>query len=113
MSFNIDLTSLKPSSRVTRLISITISQLLSVLNTFNCIINKGKGPSLVLRDTYSRSTLVYNSNYNLYTILYKDIPGEYNPYIFKELLYNNRLIIIIQLFKYYILTPLLKRPRIL
>ena len=109
MSSNIDLTSPKPSSRVTRLTSITTSQLLSVPNTFNHIIDKGKSPSLVLRDTYLYPTPVYNSNYNLYTILYKNIPGKYSPYIFKELLYNNRPIIIIQLSKYYILAPLLKR----
>ena len=111
MSFNIDLTSLKPSSRVTRLISTITSQLLLILNAFNRIMDKGKGPSLMLRDSCSRLILIYNSNYNLYAIPNEDILGGYSPYVYKEPLFDDRLIVIIELLKYCILVPLLQRPR--
>jgi hypothetical protein len=88
-SFNIDLVSPEPSSRATRSTSITTSQLLSVPNAFNRIMDKGKGPFLVLRDSCSRPIPIYNSNYNLYAIPNKDIPGGYSPYIYKEPLFDN------------------------
>ncbi len=88
-SSTINLASPEPSSRATRLTSATTSQLLLVLNAFSRIMDKGKGPSLVLRDTCSRLILGYNSNYNLYDTPFKDIPGRYSPYVFKELLYDN------------------------
>ena len=110
-SSNIDLTSPESSSRAIRLTSTTTSQLLSVPNAFNRIMDKGKGPSLVLRDTCSRPTPAYNSNYNLYAIPCEDIPGGYSPYIFKEPLYDDRLVVVTQLPKHCVLTPSLKRPR--
>ncbi len=112
-SSNINLASSKPSSQATRLTSATTSQLLLVPNAFNYIINKGKGPSLVLRDSYSRLILVYNSNYNLYAILNENTPGGYSPYIYKELLFDNWPIVINELPKNCILALLLKRPQIL
>ena len=71
--------------------------------------DKGKGPSLVLRDSYSRPIPVYNSNYNPYTIPNKDTPGGYSPYIYKEPLFDNRSVVINKLPKNCILTPLPKR----
>ena len=111
MSFNVNLTSLKPSSRATRLTFTTTSQLPLVLNAFNRIINKGKGPSLMLRDSCLRLTLAYNSNYNLYVTLCKDITSGYSPYVFKEPLFDDRPIIVVQLPKHCVLAPPAKRPR--
>ena len=110
-SFNVDLTSPEPSSRATRLTSATTSQLPSVPNTFNRIMDKGKGPSLVLRDTCSRPIPVYNSNYNPYAIPCEDIPGGYSPYVFKEPLYDDRPVVVTQLPKHCVLAPSPKRPR--
>ena len=108
---NIDLSSLEPSSRVIQSTSAITSQLLLIPNTFNCIINKGKGPSLVLRDTCSRPTPAYNSNYNPYAIPCEDIPGGYSPYVFKEPLYDDRPVVVTQLPKHCVLAPSPKRPR--
>jgi hypothetical protein len=88
-SFNVDLTSFKPSSRATRLTSAITSQLLSVPNAFSRIINKRKGPSLILRDSCLRFTLKYNSNYNLYAIPNKDILSKYSLYVYKEPLFDD------------------------
>ncbi len=65
-----------------------------------------------LYNTYLRLTLKYNTNYNPYTTLSKNLPNRYSPYIFKELLYDNQLIIINKLPKNYIVAPLPKRPQI-
>ena len=109
--FNIDLSSPEPSSRATRSTSTTTSQLLSIPNTFNRIIDKGKGSSQILHDTYSRPIPEYNSKYNPYVIPCKDTFSGYSPYIFKEPLFDNRPIIVVQLPKYCVLTPPAKRPR--
>ncbi len=112
-SFNANLTSLKPSSRATPSTSATTSQLTSIPNAFNRIMDKGKGPYQVLRDTCSRPTPEYNSKYNLYVIPYEDTFSGYSPYVFKEPLFNNRPIIIVQLPKHCVLAPPMKRPRTL
>jgi hypothetical protein len=43
----------------------------------------------MLHDSYSHLILVYNSNYNLYIIPNEDTLNRYNPYTFKELLFND------------------------
>ena len=68
-----------------------------------------KGRDLILHNTYIRLILQYNTNYNLYAILREDLLVKYNPYIFKEPLYNNRLITINELLKNCVIVPLKKR----
>jgi hypothetical protein len=63
----------------------------------------------IFRDTYKRFILRYNTNYNLYTILKDNLLIKYNPNVFKELLYDDRLVIINELLKNYIVAPLAKR----
>jgi hypothetical protein len=106
------LTSLELSSRFTRLTSIAITSQLSIPNTFNRMMQNEKGHDLILHDTCSHLILKYNTNYNLYVILREDLFNRYNPYIFKELLYDDRLVIVNELLKNYTITPLAKRPRI-
>ena len=53
------------------------------------MIEKEKGPPIVLYNTYLRPMLEYNTNYNLYIIPREDLSGGYSPYIFKEPLFNN------------------------
>jgi hypothetical protein len=76
--------------------------------------DKGKGynrGNLVLRDTYLRLIPEYNTNYNLYIIPSKDLLNGYNPYTFKEPLFNDRLISINQLPKNYIIAFPAKKGR--
>jgi hypothetical protein len=73
--------------------------------------DKGKGPSLVLRDSCSRPTPAYNSNYNPYAIPNEDTPGGYSPYVYKEPLFDDRPVVINELPKNCILAPPPKRPR--
>ena len=75
--------------------------------------DKGKGPSLVLRDSCSRPIPVYNSNYNLYAIPNENTPGGYSPYVYKELLFDDWPVVINELSKNCILAPPPKRSRIL
>ncbi|PMD13219.1 hypothetical protein NA56DRAFT_712254 [Hyaloscypha hepaticicola] len=110
-SSNVDLASPEPSLRATRSTSATTSQLQSVPNAFSRIMDKGKGHSLVLRDSCSRPMPAYNSNYNLYAIPNEDTPGGYSPYVFKEPLFDDRPIVVNKLPKNCILAPPLKRPR--
>jgi hypothetical protein len=62
-----------------------------------------------LRDTCLRPTPKYNTNYNLYATLSKDLPNRYSPYIFKEPLYNDQPVIVNELPKNCVVAPLLKR----
>jgi hypothetical protein len=109
--FNIDLTSLKPSARSMRsTFTTTTSQLSSLPNAFNRLMEKANPGAL--RDTCSRLTLEYNTNYNLYAMPREDLPDGYNPYVFKEPLHDNRPVTATQLPKNYTITPLTKRARI-
>jgi hypothetical protein len=108
---NVDLSSPEPSSRATRSTSATTSQLPSIPNAFNRIMDNGKGPFQVLRDTCSRPTPEYNSKYNPYVIPCEDTFGGYSPYVFKEPLFDDRPIIVVQLPKHCVLAPPAKRPR--
>ena len=86
---NINLTSPEPSARSTRLTSTTTAQLLTLPNAFGRIIEKEKGPPIVLRNTCLRPIPEYNTNYNPYIIPRKDLPSRYSPYVFKKPLFNN------------------------
>jgi hypothetical protein len=114
-SLNIDLTSPRPSSRSTRSTSTaTTSQSSSLPNAFGRLIDKGKGRDPgdpVLRDTCLRPTLEYNTNYNPYAIPSEDLPDGYNPYAFKEPLFDDRLISITQLLKNCTVAPPAKKGR--
>jgi hypothetical protein len=71
-----------------------------------------KRHDLALRDTCLRPIPKYNMNYNPYTTLSEDLLNRYSPYIFKEPLYDDRLIIVNELPKNCIVASLPKRPRI-
>ncbi len=71
-----------------------------------------KGCDPVLYNTYICPILKYNTNYNLYAIISKDLPSRYSPYVFQELLYDNQPVIINKLPKNCIVTPLAKIPQI-
>ncbi len=86
---DIDFTSPKPSLKFIRSTSAAMSQLLSLLNAFSCIIDKVKGPYLVLYNTCLCLIPEYNANYNLYAIPSRDWPSKYDPYAFKEPLFDN------------------------
>jgi hypothetical protein len=73
--------------------------------------NKGKDPSLVLRDSCLHPTPEYNSNYNPYVIPNKDIPGGYSPYVYKKPLFDDRPIVVTELSKYCVLAPPPKKSR--
>ncbi len=68
-----------------------------------------KGYNPILYNTYICPIPKYNTNYNLYTSISEDLSNRYSPYIFKELLYKNRSIIINKLPRNCIVTPLAKR----
>jgi len=112
-SLNIDLSSPEPSTRSMRLTSTSTSQSMSLPNAFSRIMGGTKETSDpgVIRDTCLRLTLEYNSNYNLYVIPREDLRQEYSPYIPKESLFDNRLVIVTQLSINYILALIPKRPR--
>ena len=109
-SSNIDLTSPELSIRLIQSISITRSQSMSVPNTFNRLIGKQNPNPGELHNTCLYPMPVYNKDYNLYIIPCKNLPTQYNPYTFKQPLYNNRPGIITYLLLNYILAPLMKRP---
>ena len=102
-----DLNSPEPSSRSTRLISITMTSQSSIPNAFGRI--KGRDP--ILRDTCIRSTPQYNTNYNLYAMPYEDLPDGYSPYVFKEPLHDDRPVTATQLPKNCTVAPPAKRAR--
>jgi len=72
---NIDLNSPESFARSMRLTSASISQLMSLPNAFNYIMGGVKETSDpgVIRDTYLRLMLKYNSNYNLYIVPREDL----------------------------------------
>ena len=74
-SSNIDLTSLKPSTRSTRSTFATKSQSISISNAFNRLIKKQKSNLRVICDTCLHLILEYNKNYNLYIISREDLPN--------------------------------------
>ncbi|PMD20105.1 hypothetical protein NA56DRAFT_660012 [Hyaloscypha hepaticicola] len=102
---DIDLTSLEPSLRFTRLTSVTTISQSSLANAFSRIMPGEKGRDLILRDTCIRPTPQYKTNYNPYAIPREDLLTGYSPYVFKEPLYND-------LPKNCIVTPLAKRTRL-
>jgi hypothetical protein len=75
------------------------------------MMEKEKGPPIVLYDTYLRPTPEYNMNYNPYIIPCEDLPGGYSPYIFKEPLFDDRPAIVAQLPRKCALAPPAKRAR--
>ena len=72
---------------------------------------KGKGPEVILRDRCKRPTPIYNKNYNPHEALRVDILKGYSPYIFKEPLFDDRLVVVAQLPKKCTLAGASKRPR--
>jgi hypothetical protein len=64
-----------------------------------------------LRDTCLRPMPVYNEDYNLYVVPCKDLPTQYNPYTFKQPLYDDRPGIVAHLPLNCTLAPPTKRPR--
>ncbi len=109
---NINLTSPELSSRSMRLTSITITSQLLIPNAFSHIMQGEKRYNPALYDTCLCPMPKYNINYNLYATPSKDLPNRYSPYVFKELLYDNRPVIINKLPKNCVVAPLLKRPQI-
>ena len=94
-SNNVDLTSPEPESQSTRSKSAATSQSSSLPNAFSHLMGgKGKGPEVILRDRYKRPTPIYNKNYNPHEAPRVDIPKGYSPYIFKEPLFNDRLVVV-------------------
>jgi hypothetical protein len=108
---NIDLTSPEPSTPSIRSTSATTSQSSSLPNAFGRMMEKQKGPEMVIRDQCMRPTLEYNTNYNPYAIPRDDLPGGYSPYVFKEPLFDDRPAIVARLPKKCTLAPPAKRPR--
>jgi hypothetical protein len=68
----------------------TLAQLLSLLNAFNRKMEKDDPGAF--RDTCLCFILRYNANYNLYVIPCEDLLNGYSPYIFKEPLFDDRLV---------------------
>ena len=110
-SSNIDLTSPELSTRLIRLTSTTRSQLTSVPNAFNRLMGKQNPNPGEFRDTCLCPMPVYNEDYNPYIIPCKDLPAQYNPYAFKQPLYDNRPGIVAHLPLNCTLAPPTKRPR--
>jgi len=110
-SSNIDLTSPEPSTRSIRSTSTTRSQSTSIPNAFNRLMGKQNPNPGELRDTCLRPTPVYNEDYNPYVVPRKDLPTQYNPYAFKQPLYDDRPGIVAHLPLNCTLAPPTKRPR--
>jgi hypothetical protein len=66
---------------------------LTLPNAFNQII-RGEAPTLnaVKRDRCTRPTVIYNSNYNLYKPVPKELSADYSPYDFGEPLFDDRTV---------------------
>ena len=105
--FTTDLSSPEPSSRSTRSTSVATTSQSSIPNAFGRM--KGRDP--ILRDTCIRPTPQYNTNYNPYAIPRKDLPAGYNPYVFKEPLYDDRPVIVNELPKNCVIAPPAKKTR--
>ncbi len=67
--------------------------------------------NVVLRDKCKRPTPEYNSNYDPYKALRDDLPNSYSPYVFRELLHDDRAAIVTRFLKHYTLTPISKKLR--
>ncbi|PMD19705.1 hypothetical protein NA56DRAFT_660409 [Hyaloscypha hepaticicola] len=109
---NIDLYSLELSSRSTRLTSIITTSQSLIPNAFGRMMPGEKGRDPILRDTCIHSTPQYNTNYNPYAIPREDLLAGYSPYIFKEPLHDNRLVIVNELPKNCVVTPPAKRTHL-
>ena len=86
----------------------------TLLNVFSRIIK----PTPVIsstskRDRYIRFISQYNHNYDLYKKLSDDLRRKYSLYIYRELLYDDRLIIIARLPRYHIEISIVKKLRTL
>src|SRR6266536_4192693 len=80
-------------------------------NAFNRMIQPAPVvQSTVKRDRCTRPTPTYNHNYNLYKKPPVDLRSDYSPYIYREPLYDDQLIIIARLLTYYIVSGPIKKP---
>jgi hypothetical protein len=65
--------------------------------------------SFVIKDTYVQSTPLYNNKYNFFKPTRDDLPSDYSPYVNKELLFNNKAVIVANLLKDIILSLATKK----
>jgi hypothetical protein len=65
--------------------------------------------ALLVRDRCTRPELTYNDKYNPYVLLPSDLNKEYSPYVYRELLYDDRAITVANLPRQHILAGAAKR----
>jgi hypothetical protein len=65
--------------------------------------------SFVIKDTYERLMSLYNNKYNSFKPAKDDLPLDYSPYVNRELLFNNKAVIVTNLLKGMILFPTTKK----
>jgi hypothetical protein len=66
--------------------------------------------STAKRDLYTRPTPVYNQYYNPFQVLVDDLYPDYSLYVYGEPLYDDYVIIVARLLKYYTVAGVAKKP---